>query len=448
MIRFIFHSYLRKDGFTYAIENFMKCTYFAPKLLWLAGIFTLFSHYLFAQPISLVEAKELRIRDGLPHFFNKLQRGHPVTIAYFGGSITEASKGWREQSTAWLQAQYPKAKINSINAAIGGTGSDLGVFRLRQHVLVHRPDMVFVEFAVNDSKKQPEEIYKAMEGMVRQIWQENIQTDICFVYTLMADMAPTLQEGKFPPAASAMERVADYYQIPSVHMGLEIVKLEKEGKLIFKGKPEEHPDKVVFSGDNVHPYSQTGHRLYTEALVRSLKEVAKTNRKPARKLGKPMVADNWQKAQLVSLEAAELSGGWQVLKPESDTVARQLQNRFDELMKATQPGETITFRFKGTRFGLYDVMGPGCGQYEITVDGKPALSYPRFDEYCTYYRANYFFLPEMEEGWHTIELRVSSQKLDKAAILSKLGNVMDNADRYNSDACYAGKLMIIGELVK
>jgi lysophospholipase L1-like esterase len=417
-------------------------------MLGLAGIFTLFPHYLLAQSVPLAEAKELRIRDGLPHFFNKLTSRKPVTIAYFGGSITEASNGWREQSTAWLQAQYAKAKITSINAAIGGTGSDLGVFRLGQHVLVHRPDLVFVEFAVNDAKKQPEEIYKAMEGIVRQIWQVNKQTDICFVYTLMADMAPILQEGTFPVSASAMERIADYYGIPSVHMGLEIVKLEKEGKLVFKGKPEEHPDKVVFSGDNVHPYSQTGHRLYTEALVRSLKEVAKTSHKPARKLDKNMLADNWQKAQLISVKEAELSQGWQVLKPESDTVARQLQNRFEELIKARVPGETITFRFKGTRFGLYDVMGPGCGQYEIKVDGKQILFYPRFDEYCTYYRANYFFLPEMEEGLHTIELRVSSQKLDKATILSKRGNVIDNPDRYNSDACYAGELMIIGELVK
>jgi lysophospholipase L1-like esterase len=426
----------------------MKYIYSSLKVLWLTSFFTLFAHYLFAQSASLVEAKELRIRDGLPHILNKLKSGKPVTIAYFGGSITEAGNGWREQSTAWLQAQYPKAKINSVNAAIGGTGSDLGVFRLRQHVLVHRPDLVFVEFAVNDSKKQPEEIYKAMEGIVRQIWQENIQTDICFVYTLMADMAPTLQEGKFPQAASAMERVADYYQIPSVHMGLEIVKLEKEGKLIFKGKPEEHPDQLVFSGDNVHPYSQTGHRLYTEALVRSLEEVAKTSRKPARKLGKPMIAGNWQKARLIAVKEAELSQGWQVLKPESDTVARQLQNRFSNLIKASGPGETITFRFKGTRFGLYDVMGPGCGQYEITVDGKPALSYPRFDEYCTYYRANYFFLPEMEDGIHTIELTVSSQKLDKETILSKRGNVIGNPDKYQSNACYAGELMIIGELVK
>jgi lysophospholipase L1-like esterase len=426
----------------------MKLINSATIKLWLMVVFYIKSASLYAQVIPLSESKEVRVRQGLPHFFEKLRSGKEVRIVYFGGSITEAANGWREQSTAWLQEKYPKAKINSINAAIGGTGSDLGVFRLRQHVLVHKPDLVFVEFAVNDSKKQPEDIYKAMEGIVRQIWQQNTTTDICFVYTLMADMAPALQEGKFPLSASAMERIAGYYQIPSIHMGLQIATLAKEDKLIFKGKMEDHPGKIVFSGDNVHPYPQTGHRLYTEALTRSLQEITKTTRKPARRLGKPFVADNWQQAQMISVKQAAYSPGWQALLPESDTVAKQLQNRFTYLIKANQPGEKISFRFKGTRFGLYDVMGPGCGQYAISVDGEPAKLFPRFDEYCTYYRANYFFIDDLPDTVHTIELTVSPQTLDKAAILAKRNNTIDNPAKYSNNACYAGELMIIGEVVK
>ena len=36
--------------------------------------------------------------------------------------------------------------ISEINATIGGTGSDFGVFRLKDHVLQYKPDHVFVEF--------------------------------------------------------------------------------------------------------------------------------------------------------------------------------------------------------------------------------------------------------------------------------------------------------------
>src|SRR5258708_6271371 len=99
--------------------------------------------------IPLAPAVECTARGGVPNFFSKLAAGKEVHIAYFGGSIT-AQEGWRPKTLAYFQKQYPGAKISQINAAIGGTGSDLGVFRLKQDVLDHQPDLVFVEFAVND----------------------------------------------------------------------------------------------------------------------------------------------------------------------------------------------------------------------------------------------------------------------------------------------------------
>ncbi|WP_286177263.1 SGNH/GDSL hydrolase family protein [Rhodopirellula sp. JC639] len=116
---------------------------------------------------SLREAVECHPRGGLPNFIAKAQAGETVHVAYLGGSIT-AAPGWRVQSRQWLQEQYPEATVNEIHAAIGGTGSDLGVFRLGRDVLQHHPDLLFVEFAVNDGGASPERIHKAMEGIVRQ----------------------------------------------------------------------------------------------------------------------------------------------------------------------------------------------------------------------------------------------------------------------------------------
>src|SRR5689334_16018215 len=104
--------------------------------------------------IPLVEAKECTPRAGLPNFFAKLEAGAEVRIGYLGGSIT-AQEGWRPKTLAHFQKTYPKAKITQINAAIGGTGSDLGVFRVRQDVLEKKPDLLFVEFAVNDGGASP-----------------------------------------------------------------------------------------------------------------------------------------------------------------------------------------------------------------------------------------------------------------------------------------------------
>ncbi len=84
------------------------------------------------------------------------------------------------------------------------------------------PTCCLVEFAVNDGGAPPQQIYRTMEGIVRQTWKTLPDCDICYVYTLVAGMAATLQDGKFPRAASAMEKIADHYGIPSIHLGLEV----------------------------------------------------------------------------------------------------------------------------------------------------------------------------------------------------------------------------------
>ncbi|WP_460669776.1 SGNH/GDSL hydrolase family protein [Larkinella ripae] len=406
------------------------------------------SGFVQAQTDSLSENRAFLGRNGLPNFFGKLQKGGPVSIAYFGGSITEAGNGWREQSLRWFQQQYPKASLTHINAAIGGTGSDLGVFRLQQHVLVHKPDLVFVEFAVNDSGQQPEKIHKAMEGIVRQIWRKNRRTDICFVYTLNAPMAPVMLERRMPNSVRAMEQIAGHYGIPSVHMGLEVIRLDRQGKLVWGGKKEEHPDKTVFAPDKTHPYSDTGHRLYTEALTTAMPQIATAGKPGAHAVPKPFVSDNWENAQMISVQTLPRQGDWQVLTPTTDTVARQLKNRFPYLIKSNQPGASIQVKFKGTVAGLYDVIGPGCGQYAVTIDGQPGALQPRFDSFATYYRSHYFFLPTLDDRTHTITLTVSPEPLDKAAILQKRNQTITDPRRYAENAGYASQLLVIGKLEK
>ena len=103
-----------------------------------------------AEAFSLCDSQELQSRQGLPNVFAKLQAGQEVCIAYLGGSIT-AQPGWRVKTTAWLKERFPESKITEIDAALGGTGSELGVFRIDRQVIPYEPDLLFVEFAVNDS---------------------------------------------------------------------------------------------------------------------------------------------------------------------------------------------------------------------------------------------------------------------------------------------------------
>ena len=322
---------------------------------------------------SLSRVEECRPRSGLPNFFGKLKSGKAVTIAYLGGSITEAGNGYREQSAAWIQKQYPAAKITAVNAGVGGTGSDLACFRLQEQVLSRHPDLVFVEFAVNDKDTDTTRIHETMEGIVRQIWKNDAATDICFVYTLTADLAPVLAAGRLPAAARAMEDIAQYYHIPSVDMCLKIIDLFGKGDLVFKGRPEDYPGKMVFSADNVHPYPQTGHRLYTEALARSLQRMSGAGEAVAapHDPGLPVTANRYENAQMIPSDRLKRTGEWKNLSPATENAGVLSPQPFPVLLKADHAGASIIVRFRGTMVGLYDVVGPGSGKWDVFLDGKP-----------------------------------------------------------------------------
>ncbi|MCW3052189.1 MAG: acyl-CoA thioesterase [Chthonomonadales bacterium] len=407
----------------------------------------------------LRDAVECRERGGLPNVFAKWKAGKEVQVGYLGGSITEQN-GWRPKTLAWFKTQYPAASTVEINAAIGGTGSDLGVYRVRQDVLDHKPDLLFVEFAVNDGGAPTDRILKAMEGIVRQTWQADPSTDICFVYTLTEGMLGDLEGGKFPHAASAMEAVADHYAIPSIHMGLEVAHLHQAGKLTFTGTlPKTDAEraalngKLVFSPDGVHPYPETGHELYLASIERSFAKIAHLGKAGRHRLPAPLVADNWERAKLIPLSAVQLSTGWQKLDPATDPRAKQFQKRLPELWKTNKPGETITLRFKGTALLIYDLLGPDCGQVSVQFDDRPPVVSARFDAYSTYPRlATLPVADSAPDTIHTVTIRLLPDQPDKLKILHQRkenDNIKElDPKTYNDTAWYAGAVLLIGDLVK
>ncbi len=404
----------------------------------------------------LADAQEVRTRGGLPNFFQKAQTtGAEVKIGYLGGSIT-AQKGWRVQTLAHFQKAYPQSTFTEINAAIGGTGSDLGVFRVQQDVLSKGPDLLFVEFAVNDGGTDPQRIIRCMEGIVRQTWKANPKTDICFVYTLTEALSPPMLEGKLQRSASAMEKVADFYGIPSITLGMEVAKLAKAGKLLWKAPlPKTDADKAalgdlfVFARDGVHPHDSTGQVLYTQAIVRSLPALAIANNTPT-----PHVSNlaldpaNWERATLAPITAAKLSEGLAPIDLATDAFAKGWSNRLPAMVKLTEPGQSIEFKFKGTHCAVYDIVGPAGGMVAVTLDGKAQKAVPRIDAYCTYARLSTFIVgTDLPEGVHTVRLELLADPIDKAAVLAKNKNQIDKPERFAPLHFFPGGLLLVGELV-
>lgn len=145
------------------------------------------------------------------HIMAKARRGEEITIGFIGGSITKGyaassdSKRWINLVTDWWKTNFPKASINMINAGIGGTGSNIGTFRVKEDLLSHHPDFVIVEFAVNDSLNSYST--ETMEGLVRQVLQDPKHPALMML-CLREETGRTAQKYHIP--------VAQHYHIPFI----------------------------------------------------------------------------------------------------------------------------------------------------------------------------------------------------------------------------------------
>ena len=411
-----------------------------------------------AEPeFPLVAAQECRPRAGWPNFFARAATpGAEVRVAYFGGSIT-AQAGWRPKSLAYFRQLFPQAKFVEINAAIGGTGSDLGVYRLQRDVLDHQPDLVLVEFATNDGGAAPAQILRCLEGIVRQIRRARPTCDIGFVYTLTEAAAAPMLAGKFPRSASVMERIADAYGLPTIHLAMEVARLAQAGRLVWRAplpKTEAEKaalgDKFVFAPDSVHPHPETGHELYLQAIVRSLPAIRAASRAAGpHALPAPVVADAYERARLVPITQARITGDFTALNLKTDAFGKRWAERLPTLLRGSTPGATLEFKFQGTRCALYDLLGPDAGQVRVTLDGGAPKLVARFDSYCTYHRLGSFLIgTELPDTVHTVKIEVVADPLDKARILaSRNQQKIDDPKKYAGLNFYPGAILLVGELV-
>lgn len=401
-----------------------------------ATIFSLVSLAAFAGEGGDSKAAECVARDGLPNFLKKCEEGKDIKIAYLGGSIT-AQEGWRVQSLALFRKLYPKAKFEEINAAIGGTGSDFGVYRLQKDVLNFKPDLLFVEFATNDGNRRDT---KYMESIVRNTWKTFPACDICFVYTVAGNKAQAaLENGELYTAARAHEAVASHYGIPTIHMGVKAAELARAGKLEWKakmGKMEQvsgdalniksdinvnSNGKIPFSRDGVHPYLDTGHKLYTEAIANSIPKIKDAGKQAALhdKLPAPITNDNIDSCTYYDMSMLNKKGEWADVSDPAEGYKFKGADRLPSIWRGA-PGAELSFEFTGKSILLYMLKGPGSGQIEIDIDGQKQ-KLRLFDAWSSYWRlsANVIKSGLSPAKVHSIKIKVLAEEFDKEEVFKQ-----------------------------
>jgi lysophospholipase L1-like esterase len=226
----------------------------------LAGLSTRSAETLPADPIArsqLAAGDPWRLRRA----FAKARRGEPLTLGVIGGSITcgaiasSPDRSYVASVLAWWRARFPQSNTRLVNAGLSGTGSLLGTFRVQRDLLQAEPDVVIVEFAVNDAWVDG----AAYEGLLRQILARPNAPAVVLLF-MMYETGGGDQE--------MQSKVGAHYRLPmvSVHDAL--------WPDIAAGRVRWH-DYFV---DNVHP-NDAGH-AFAARCVTALLEASGTAEVP------------------------------------------------------------------------------------------------------------------------------------------------------------------------
>lgn len=192
----------------------------------------------------------------------KAKRGEDVTIAYIGGSITQGAGAKPIHTECYAYQSYLRFKelfskdgenIHFVKAGVGGTPSELGVIRYDRDILrdgTVTPDIVIVEFAVNDEGDETKG--NCFESLCLKILSADNRPAVVVLFSVFINDW-NLQERLSPigrrynlPMVSVKDAVSDQFRLS-----------KSEGNIISKRQ---------FFYDIYHPTSD-GHRVMADCLA-------------------------------------------------------------------------------------------------------------------------------------------------------------------------------------
>ncbi len=333
-------------------------------------------------------------------------------VAFLGGSITEM-KGWHNMVMEQLKQRFPETKFDFIEAGIGSTGTTLGSFRIEKDVLSKgKIDLLFVEAAVNDHTNGFDSLaqIRGMEGEVRHALLSNPDMDIIMLHFIYDPFISIFNQGQTPDVILNHEKVADYYQIPSINLAQEIAERMQSKEFDWK----------QFGG--THPL-QFGHQFYGAAIERLMDKMwsvtyADNKLTPHTIPSKPLNEYSYFKGKLIDPKEAKIKKDWQYQSPWTPTVAGTVRERFRgiSVLKTLKPGAELSLDFKGTAIGIYTLPGPDAGIIEYSIDGMKFSKLDLFTKWSSnlYIPWVYTLDAALKDKKHKLTLRMSDEKNEKS----------------------------------
>lgn len=293
-------------------------------------------------------------RARLANVMKKAQQNEAVTFGVIGGSITQGTgaqsiqESYAYRTMAWWVKAFPKAspKLQYVNAGIGATGSYIGVHRAANDLLAQKPDVVIVEFSVNDT--EPLRDLQSYDSLVRRILEQEQQPAVILLFMTQENGTSLYETHK---------KIGEAYDLPMISYRNAVMPEIKNGTFTWKD----------ISPDNIHPNS-SGHGIAAELLWSYFNSVyAEMDTIDTSDLSfdtPPVSDDRYQKPQIAGadvLTAEDVSG----------FAEAEVNQNFPHNWKTESAG-SITFTVEAQNIGvLYQRTVDGTsGKYEVWVDGE------------------------------------------------------------------------------
>lgn len=290
----------------------------------------------------------------LKGFMNRAAKGERLTVGFIGGSITQGfsatdpGKCYAARTVAWLRKIYPNTEFAYVNAGIGATDSQFGAARVQEDLLQRLPDLVFVEFSVNDHSTP--HFCETYEGLVRQIYGSASAPAMVLIHNVYYDTGKS--------AAYYHAQVGRHYDLPCISMQNSIYPAVAAGRL---------PAEKI-TADFLHP-NDLGHEFMASVITNFLEKVIHDKtQEPQEIFPAPLTENAYEHCvRLQYFNSTPEKSGFE----EDMTPQRDITDIFRNGWSAGEKGAYLEFTFRGTGAAV---------QYRRVKDGPAPIATAVVDE--------------------------------------------------------------------
>ena len=334
----------------------------------------------------------------LKRCMNDAEQGKELTIGFLGGSITQGSLATTMENTyayrvfSWWKQTFPQAKFHYVNGGIGGTTSHYGVSRAVTDVLMYQPDVVVVDFSVND--EADEFFQETYEGVVRKLLSWKSEPAVILLNNVFYDTGLNAQEYH--------NAVGNWYQVPHVSIKDTLYQRMKRGEYT----------REELTSDGLHP-NDKGHKLVADEIISFLEKVlADTKEEEPCLIPAPMTANAYEDARRLTIR--ELSPDLDGFRADTEEKTGHLDH-FKNGWIGKKAGDKLEVELEASCIAVQyrkTIQKPAC-RAKLTLDGDETKSWildGNFDEDwgdCLYLEP---VLHHGEKKKHTVKIEILSDE--------------------------------------